>query len=748
MASAESPEARLPNDGSARQPAAGRRDTGRQPPSETSVVEYLGVLQKRRVAAILSFLAVVVPAAVIILLQPSVYEASARLMIDPAASSPVSFKDGGRTDTPAPAFFETQYETLLNRAVAQKVIENLKLWDSRAFMASDEVVNVRAFARWIYDQTAGRSRPGTAPAASAGDRASGLIDALLGRLSIRPIENSRLVDVVVASRDPKLAAVIANTFAQLSVDHDLESRFQSNQHASEWLEKRLAEQRAAVDSSEAALQRYREAHGSAPLDERQNIVVQRLADLSSSLTRARTERISKEGLYNQLVALQTSHASLDTFPLIQSNAYVQQLKAQVASLQKEQGQLAERYGDRYPDMVRVKSALQSAEAQLQAEIAKSVEAVRNDYLAARAQEQSLAGALEGQKRQTLDQQRVEIEFGSLQRDVTSNRQVLDSLLQQAKETGIEAAVQASNMRIVERAVVPAVPARPQRARSFLLALLGASLLSLGLVFALEFLDTRVKTPEEMRSYLAVPFLGMIPVVDQKDLDHSSPLVGKHSSADFSEAFRRARTSLMLSAVREHAKTIAVTSTNPREGKTVVACNLAAVLAQAGRRVLLIDADMRRPQAHEVFEIPQEPGLSDVLVGRAAVDQIIHREVAPGLAILAAGSIPSNPAELLARPALRHLLDSVGAQYDHVIVDCPPVMAVTDASLVANEVSGVVFVVGADTTPRAAARIALGDLRESRDNVLGAILNRVDLRGNRYYYSRYYRADYEKYYRRE
>jgi capsular exopolysaccharide synthesis family protein len=477
--------------------------------------------------------------------------------------------------------------------------------------------------------------------------------------------------------------------------------------------------------------------------------VQRLADLNGALTKAKTERISKEGLYNQLAALQNDRAALDTFPLILSNAYIQQLKAQVAELQKEQANLAERYGDRYPDMVRVKTALQAAEARLQGEIAKTVESVRNDFLAARAQEQSLTEALDSQKRLALNQNRVEIEYASLERDAQSNRQVLENLLQQAKQSGLAAAVSASNIRVVEQAVVPSVPVRPQRGRLLLLTLLGASLLSVGLAFVVEYLDTRVKSPEEIRLYLGVHCLGMVPVVDRKELDHATPLVGRHSSADFSESVRRIRTNLMVSSMRNAVKTLAVTSTSPEEGKTVVASNLAVVLAQAGRKVLLIDADMRRPKVHEVFELPQQPGLSSLLgwLQRPNLAEAVRQYGETGLDVLTAGPIPSNPAELLAMPAFRDLLGRLGPLYDHIIIDCPPIMAVTDASLVANEVSGVLFVIGAETTTRAAARTAIDELRDTRDNIVGAVLNRVDLRHNSYYYARYYRADYERYYRR-
>ena len=722
---------------------------GQREAADASVMDYVGIVQKRRLPAMLVFLAVVVPVVPLVLSLPPVYEASARLLLQPAASAPISFKDGQQVlDGNGQCSFETQAETLRNRGVAQKAVGQLKLWEYPAFMSSDRAPGPAEMFRWLRVNTIGGGTATAPPASSDPERAAALADRLLSRMSVRPVENSRLVDVVVVSRDPQLAAKMANSLAQLSVEEDMDARFQSARQASDWLEKRLAEQRAAVDASEAALQKYREENRAVSLDDRQNITVQRLADLNAAVTRARTERMAKEGLYNQLASLQKDRSSIDSHPVILSNAYIQQLKAQVAELQKERTALSDRYGDRHPDMVRVTTALQAAEARLQSELGKTVEAVRNDYLAARSQEEGLAAALEAQKRQALDLNRTQIAFGSLERDVQSDRQVLESLLQQAKETGLQAAIGSSNIRIVEPAVVPAVPVRPQRLRLLALTVFGAALLSLGLVFMLEYMDTRVKSPEEVRTYLGVSCLGIVPAVEAKVLDSQAPLVGSHSSPDFSEALRRIRTSLLGFSMRDGSRTIAVTSTSPQEGKTVLASNLAVVLAQAGRKVLLIDADMRRPKVHEVFELPQQPGLSGLLVHPSSdATGLIRRGAVEGLDILTAGAAPPNPAELLALPAFPALIERLSARYEHVIIDCPPVMAVTDASLIANEVSGVVFVIGADATTRGAAKTALDELQHGRNNVLGAILNRVDLKGNPYYYARYYRPDYEKYYRR-
>lgn len=717
-------------------------------PPDTTITDLVGVLQKRRIVALVAFLVIVLPALPIIVSAPSVFEASARLLIEPAAATPIQLGDSRTAGSDSQTSFETQYEALRSRALAQKAIEELKLWESPAFLASHEGLDILGGIRQalgavasIFGGAARTASGGTSPS----EKAAGLVDTLLGRLTVLPVARSQFVDVVIASRDPQLAASIANTVARLYVEQDLESRFEAARSASTWLDSRLTEQRAAVDASEAALQRYREQHRSVPLDDRQNIVVQRLADLNAAVTKAKTDRIQKEGLYNQLTALQNDRAAADTFPLILSNTYIQQLKGQIADLQREQAQLAEKYGERHPDMVRVRTALQAAETRLQSEIAKVADSVRNDFLAVQAQEQSLTDALEVQKRQTLGMNRIAIEYGSLQREVATNRLVLDTLLQQAKESGLAAAAKATNIRVAEKAVAPHVPARPSRLRNLLVTALAAGLFSLGLVFLLEYLDARLKSPEEVRSYLGVPFLGIVPLVSNRVLNSSSPLITKHASSDFGEAFRRVRTNLLLSTSRDDVKTLAVTSTGPREGKSVVASNLAIVLAQAGRRVLLLDADMRRPRVHELFDRPQQPGLSGTLVTKGAITGSVHASDVAGLDILTAGSPQPNPAELLGSPMFRKVLDSLSPTYDHIVVDCPPVMAVTDAAIVGHEVTGVVFVVGAEMAARGAARTAVEELTAARARILGTVLNRVDLKGNTYYYSRYYRPEYERYY---
>jgi len=536
---------------------------------------------------------------------------------------------------------------------------------------------------------------------------------------------------------------VCNALARAYIEQNLEFKFLSSQEASDWLGQQLAEQRKQVDASEQALQRYREQNNAIALDDRQDIVVQKLADLNAAVTRAKTERIEKEALYRQIQTIQADRSALDTFPAILANPFIQQQKADLAGLQRQLVELSEKLGDKHPDILKVRSSVQVAESKLQGEIAKVVQSVRNQYLAAQAQENSLTEALNQQKGEALTMNRKGIEYGVLAREAASNRQIFESLMQRTKETGISRELKTSNIRIVDAAEIPRRQTTPNTRSNLLMALFGGAMLAMGLAFFFEYLDSRIKSPDEIKQHLGLPFLGMVPALFEKGLEN--PLLNNGVPAHFSESFRSIRTNLLFSSAEQGGRSIVITSTGPGEGKTVVSTNLAVALAQAGQRVLIIDADMRKPRIHGVFGHSQEPGLSNVLVGNAKASDAVRTTKVPGLWIISAGLNPPNPAELLGSKRFKDFKTSLSQHFDWVLVDTPPVMAVTDASVVAHLVSGVLFVVGAEMTSRHACQRALEQLENAKARFVGVVLNRVDLKHNAYYYSQYYRREYGDYY---
>lgn len=674
------------------------------------LLDYARVLYKRRWTAGTVLLLAVGTVTVYTFTATPIYEARTRLLIEADDPNIVAFKEVIDEAQAKTDYYQTQYNILQSRALARKTLDDLQLWKSPLF---------------------GGDLP-----------ESRVIDAFLLNLRISPIRNSRLVDVAFRLPDAAVATAIANAMAKNYIEQNLEYKFTASKEASDWLGERLTEQRQQVEASEAALQRYREQNDAISLEGRENIVVQKLADLNAAVTRVKTERLQKEAIYRQLSGGDAE--ALETFPAILGNAFIQQQKGELAALQRQQAQLAEKLGDRHPEMLKIQTAVQNAQLELQAEIQKVVQAVRTEYLAARAQEESLAAALASQKAEALGMNRKAIEYSVLLRDVESSKQMYQSLLQRAKETSVAGELKSSNIRVVDRAERPQRAVSPRGLLNFCLAFVGGIILACGVAFFFEYLDSRIKSPEEIEAYLGLPAIGMIPALG-RNWRHGDPLVNNGVPPGFVEAFRTLRTNVLFSAVETGCRVAVVTSTGPGEGKTMVASNLGIGFAHAGQQVLIIDADMRRPRLHEVLSFDQEPGLSNVLVGDAKLSAAVRQTSVPGMSVLTAGRLPPNPAELLGARRFNHLLRSVREQFDWIIVDSPPVMAVTDANIVASLADTVVFVIGAEMTSHKIARRAIEQLARGRAVFAGAVLNRVEVERHSYYYSQYYRREYASYY---
>ena len=720
------------------------------------LTDYLKVLHKRRWTASTAFLLVLASVTVYTFTATPIYEARTRLLIDAENPNVVTFKEVIDEDQAKADYYQTQYNILQSRALARKTIENLGLWehpllnrtagDGNGFSVRRVIGGAFGFVTGMLS-----SAPAAAADTSGGEETeaqSRTIDALLDDLAISPIRNSRLVDVKFRSPDAALSTRIVNALAKNYIDQNLEYKFSASKEANDWLDGQLAEQRKEVETAEAKLQAYRERNDAISLEDRQNIVVQKLTDLNAAVTRAKTERIQKEAMYKQLRAIETNPAALDTFPAILANSFIQQQKGELAQLQQQYAQLSEKFGEKHPEIVKTRSAIQNAQLKLQVEISKVVQSVRTEYQAALAQETSMSAALGQQKSEALSMNRKGIEYSVLERDMQSSKQLYENLMQRAKETSVSSELKSSNIRVIDKAERPRDAVFPRKGLNMLLGLVSGAVLAIGLTFFFEYLDSRLKTPEEVKAHLGLPALGMVPALAPQSWKGREPLIHIGVPPGFAEAFRTIRTNVLFSSAEEGARALVITSTGPGEGKTTVASNLAIGFAQAGQRVLLIDADMRRPRVHEVFGRRQEPGLSNVMVGNAKASQSVHKTGVPGLWLLAAGHLPPNPAELLGSQRFRDFVTSLKEHFDLILIDSPPVMAVTDAVIAAHAANGVVFVVGSEMTSRQAARAAVEQLEQGRVHFVGAILNRVDLERNSYYYSSYYRHEYGSYYQKQ
>jgi capsular exopolysaccharide synthesis family protein len=449
-------------------------------------------------------------------------------------------------------------------------------------------------------------------------------------------------------------------------------------------------------------------------------------------------RIQKEALYNQVVAA-NDRESLSS---IASNPFVQQLKTRVSELQREKLRLEERYGDKHPDVQRVNGQIADAQRQLDVEVDRNVASIKADYQAAVAEEKQLGRDLETQKAQATDLNRKSIDYSVLQREAESNRQVYESLLQREKEMRVVSNSRANNVRLLDRAETPGSPFTPNTRRAWIMALLFGLGIGVAAAFAIDYLDDTVKTPEDVTWRLHLNFLGLVPKVHGE----RHPLLSGPVPHDFGEAFRALRTALVASSGTDATRLIAVTSTQPLEGKTTTAVNIALALAIGGARVLIIDADMRRPSLHKAMRLPNDRGLAELLAGGAKMREVVQRCGDPNLLVISAGHTPSNPSELLGSDRMRAFLHQLTkGPFDWIIIDTPPVLAVTDAVVLAPLVHGVSFVIGAEMTRWRLAERAIETLQAGHPRAIAAILNRVDFDRNRYYYSRYYGHQYKSYY---
>jgi capsular exopolysaccharide synthesis family protein len=700
----------------------------------------------------LAFLAVFVYGAVSTLKKTPIYEATAQVLIEKEVRRATSLNTvlDEQQSYYDDDFYPTQFKILQSRRLAWRAIEALGLSrpaeaDARPATSAPEAGLMNRTLTSI-GQAVGAPKRIEPPPADETSTQSAQIGEFLSGLTVMPVKNTRLVDVKYMSPDPVIAERAANAVVDQYIKQSLDFRLAASKEANDYLSEQLEEQRKKVEQSETALQQYKETHDAVALDDKENTVVTKLADLSARVTRATSDRMEKEGIYKSLLAVKDDRDKLEGTTSIVSNRTIQDLKAQLRDLRKNRADQAQKVG---PMMLQgIDTQIKTIETTLDAEEDKVVDAIKNDYLTAKATEESLASALAEQNRQTLSLNRKGIEYAALQREAASNRTLYDNLLQRAKETGVSSEFKGSNIQVVDRAEIPREPVLPRRSRDLFIAFLQGVVLALVLAFGFEYLDSRIKTPDELKTYLGLPFLGLVPSVSSKEFESETPLINNGNvPPSFSEAIRAVRTSVIFSSADEGARTVVITSTAPSEGKTLISSNLAVGLAQAGQRTLIIDGDMRRPRLHGVFGRPQEPGLSNVLVGTSPLHDALVMTNIPNLYVLSAGHLPPNPAELLGSTRYLELIEELRQVFDWILIDAPPVMAVTDAAIISHTSTGVVFVVGAEMTSRRNAVAAVEQLQQARAKFIGAVLNRVNLERHSYYYSPYYRTDYSKVYER-
>jgi capsular exopolysaccharide synthesis family protein len=732
------------------------------PNAEPRIVEHWRTVRRswRRVAACAAV--AVLATGLYVLLTTPVYTAESKILIERRTPQVLDVREivadgiGGEESN----YYRTQQEILQSRALAIDVIRELGLDRHPAFTGEREGSGLIAgtIGR-LRSVLAAAVRPRSAAVEPASEDAGGvapeLVDRYLGSLSVTPITRTRLAVVRFTSPDPVLAAKIVNAHVQAYIAHGLRMRTDATEDARRFMEAKLVELKERLEASEVALNAYRRSRGILSLDEKENIVVERLSDLNRRLSEAEGRRIALEA---EIKLIQKR--DYDSLPGVANNPLIQAIKGQLAEVERQYVELSAQFKETYPAVEQAHAQVREMRERLRKEIGKVVSSIESAFMAAADTEAELARKMEEQKTETLRLKDASVQYAILQRETDTNRQLYDSVLQRMKEIGVAAAVQASNVSVVDAASVPRFPSAPQKKRAVLLALIAGLLGGVGLVLGRSHLDNSLKGSEDVERFLHVPSLGLVPGFGELDADtrgapqlsfsskRISPdarlVVSRDSFSVVTEAYRSFRTALLFSQPDVEPRTMLFTSALAGEGKTTTSLNTAIVFAQLGARVLVIDADLRRATAHRRFGLANLEGLSDVLTGRAELDAVTRKTSVEGVWLVSAGQLPPNPTELLASRSMAKALGEASERFDYVIVDSPPVMAVNDAVVLSPMVDGVVLVVEAHETPRKIVQRAEQRLCQARARILGVLLNRVDAKSDHYstyyggnYYSSYY-----------
>lgn len=732
---------------------------------EVHLMDYWRVIVARRWTIFAILATVVTLTTIYTVKQTPIYQATVSIQIDKENPNILSFKDVYQIETATDDTLRTQYEILKSRLLARRVIEELKLDKNAEFKAPSQdsskslLSTVREF---IFPKPPNSKDP---------DLMRPVVDKYQTHLDVVPVRQARIVNLSFESKDPELAARIINAHANAFIDQNLRFKVDATVKASEFLEDNLATLRQKLEKADDQLQQYGQQNQIMFTEEGKNTATEKLRQLQEGYTKAQEDRIQKESYYRLVEAGQQ-----DALPQVVDNKLVADLTSKLTDLQRQDRDLAVTYRPEYPARRKITEQITQLKETIDAEKSRAVAVIRSEYTAANTTEQSLAAELEKQRDVVNKINDAIIQYNIYKGDADSVRQLYDGLQKRLKEASVSAGLTASNIRIVDNAEVPPNPVRPRKALNILLSLAVGLTMGVGFAFFQEYLDNSIKAPEDVNRYLNLPALGMVPrltsIVGKKGYGYGKygygPAYGqteavegaqagleKARNADLvvhespsslmAEAYRSIRTSLLLSSSGKPPKTIVVTSAAPSEGKTTTAINLAISLTQTGSKVVLIDADMRKPRVQTVFPVGNSLGLSSFLAGVATLKDVIYETKVPGLMVLPCGVTPPNPGELILSAGFRKMLEALANYFDYIVLDSPPVGNVSDARILAVTADSTILVVKAFSTSRHHAREAVAHLTNAHARVGGVVLNDVDVRRRSYYsgYS-YYRTYYSGY----
>lgn len=756
--------------------------------------EYLRIIRKHIWLIIGITLIVTVLTAIYMARRPDIFEAQARVQVDleNIASGKSSDKGVVVVNNPIndPAYFNTQLQILKGETLQRRVVKTLDLENNPDFLAgttkklstwesvlkmvgaeNKQVAETAADEKNKFVPNSGASVENTAPKSSQLDLAEAeklapLVEEINDGLKIEPVrendlpnKDTRLIEISFTHYDPRAASKVVNTAAETFVLSNMERRVETNMNTGEFLAKRVAELQAQIRNGEERLINYAKNNQIISLDASQNTVVERLVGLNKQLLEAENERKWTEAAYRAASAPGAAEALSETDAKVVNDGLTK-----LADLKQRRALLLVDYTEKYPEVRQIDEQIAVLEKQIKEARDRAISTVRTNletrYRQALARETSIRNAFNRQKGETVEQNSAAVNYRIIQQEIETNKNLLDSLLQQAKENDVIKAGSTNNISIAEYATTPRGPVGPKRLFVVCVAFVLALCFSTGLAIFVEYLNDSVESPEDVEKFLHLPTLAMIPDVNgfkrrmlptngngnslMKTNGNPELLFNQPSRSPLSEAYKQMRTSLLLSTAEHPPKTILITSSLPSEGKTTTSINTALSLAQTGAKVLILDADMRRPRIHKTFGLSNKKGLSSILssnLDEKEILSLIQKDEESKIYVVPSGTVPPNPAELIGSEQMRRALRIFHASFDHIVIDSPPIVTCTDGVLISSLVDGVILVVKAGETSRDLARRSQQLLREVNAKVLGVVLNKMNKTSSKYYYTNYYKHYY-------
>jgi polysaccharide biosynthesis transport protein len=706
------------------------------------IFKYLRILTKYKWLIAGVIILVTGLTAVSTFMMTPIYRATASIQIERDVTKIIEKGEVEFEDTSGGEFYQTQYQLLSSRTLAERVSEALRLGDDKAFNipVSPTLFNlIRAkltefISSLIFTETTRRAEEQTAaPPEAKNNKAA--VGRLMGGLRIEPVRGSRIVNIYFNHPDPAVAQRIANGYAEVYITDNLDRRFETTAYARKFLEERLQQLKARLEESEKQLVQYADDKGIITLGEGKTVVDSDIEAVNSKLTEARSEKIRLELIWQRVEDAEGLEiAEIRNSETVQAN---RKLRSELSAQYQQKLNV---FKPEYPEMQQLRSQIKELDSQL-AQTVKAVKAdIKSAYESARITVATLEAEFERGKTALVQQRNRSIQYNILQREVDTNRQLYDGLLQRYKEIGVAGGIGRNNISFVDKAQLPTSPASPDVRRNLLLGLLAGLAIGLLIAFGLDFLDETFRIPEDVEQELGLAVVGVVPLPKGSG-GISADLQDQRSA--ISESFRSLRTSLQFSTPEGLPSSILVTSSLPGEGKSTCAVGLADAFGKMGLKVLLIDADLRKPTLHKRFNLRNDRGLTNYLIGGMHPADTLQVTPLANVFVMTSGPMPPNPAELLSGSRMSDLCSAAREAYDVIIVDGPPIIGLADAPLLAGATQVTLMLVGANSTRKSALRMAVRRIQAVRGNIVGVVLNKFDRREAGYGYGYGY-GDYEYY----